>query len=264
MTTFRVLEAVYKPGQQIGCFAKTLVRAGHFVKIVDTKTTVAAGGVETGCYQVGECGLGDAHFGVAERTSDAATEPAKSVQRMINVTRRGSIAKVIPGAAISYWQEVMPDAQGRAIPFVAGSAGGAASLDTGVVGSNNAITHTARRAGVGGNDLTVTFVDPGGTTATLSVDVANNGTDVIVNLGRAASAINSTAQNVIDAIQANGEADRLISVANKGASSGAGLVAAVSKTNLAGGVASTGAQAPAGRSVETKASDADFVEIDLY
>lgn len=246
-----VLEAAFKPGVNVPGFAKTLVRAGRFVKIVDTKTA-------DGAYQVGECGLGDRAFGVSEVDSGPTTQPAHSVERMVNICRSGSIARVVPGGNIAYGDLIQSDAQGRAIVVASAVA---AALDTGVVGSNNAITWTARAAGAAGNSITVTLVDPGGTTAALSVDVANNGLDIIVSLGRAASALVSTAQNVIDAIQANGAANALVSVANKSTSTGSGIVAAVAKTNLAGGSDPEGGASVVAQAVETKASTAAFVEV---
>lgn len=244
--------ARYKPGQELPVIAKTAIRGGRFARISDTKDA-------DGNYQCGECGLGQHADGVAQYDSDVTNG------NRIALVRPPAVARVVPGAALSAGDIVQSDSQGRAIPYVGGTAAGAAALDTGVVGSNNAITWTARNGGDGGNDLTVTIVDPGGTTAALSVDVANNGLDITVSLARAASAITSTAQNVIDAVQANGEADELVSVANKGASTGAGVMAAVSKTNLAGGVdnAETGAIA-LGKCWADAASDARFAEIALF
>jgi hypothetical protein len=147
--------------------------------------------------------------------------------------RRGGIAEWEAGGAFNRGDKLTIDSVGRCVGVTAGDV--AASLATGVVGSNNAITWTAKTPGPSGNSITVTLVDPGGTTAALSVDVANNGLDITVSLARAASALSSTAQNVIDAIQANGAANALVSVANTSTSTGAGIVAAVSKTALAGG-----------------------------
>lgn len=147
--------------------------------------------------------------------------------------RRGGIAEWEAGGAFNRGDKLTIDSVGRCVGVTAGDV--AASLITGVVGSNNAILWTAKVAGPGGDSITVTLVDPGGTTALLSVDVANNGTDITVNLARTASALSSTAQNVIDAVQGNGAANALVSVANDSTSSGAGIVAAVSKTALSGG-----------------------------
>lgn len=108
-----------------------------------------------------------------------------------------------------------------------------ASLTTALTGANNDLVFTAKTAGVGGNSISVTYVDPGGTTATLGVVVS--GKDITVNLGRAASAINTTATALKAAIDGDTGASALVSVANAGADTGAGLVTAMSKTNLTGG-----------------------------
>lgn len=128
-------------------------------------------------------------------------------------------------------------------PLVANGAGGvrpaaaavAASLVTGVVGNNNALKFTAKEAGAKGNDISLTLVDPPGNNAALSVDVI--GRDIVVSLATdGASAVVSTAAEVKAAVEASAAAD-LVDVANEGASTGAGVVVAVAKTDLAGGTA---------------------------
>lgn len=125
--------------------------------------------------------------------------------------------------------------------LVANGAGGvkppaaavAATLATGVVANNNALTWTAKKAGVIGNDITLTLIDPPGNNAALSVDVV--GRDILVSLATdGASAITSTAAQVKAAIEASSAAD-LVTVANTGASTGAAAVVAVAATNLAAG-----------------------------
>jgi hypothetical protein len=107
-----------------------------------------------------------------------------------------------------------------------------ALLNTGLVGSNNAITWTAKRAGMGGNSVVITLTNPGGTNP-LTVTVVGN--SVNVQLATNAGAITSTAAQVIAAIKANSAANGLVDVANTGASTGAGVMAAVSATALSGG-----------------------------
>jgi hypothetical protein len=108
-----------------------------------------------------------------------------------------------------------------------------ASLVTGAVVSNNAIRWTARDP-----DRTprVQLVDPGGASAALAVDV--DGNDVIVSLAtNGSSVITSTATLVIAAVNEHDAASGLLSAANEGASSGAGVVAAVAITALSGAAA---------------------------
>ena len=125
--------------------------------------------------------------------------------------------------------------------LVANGAGGvkppaaavAASLATGVVANNNAITFTAKKAGLPGNDISVTMIDPAGNNGSLSVDVV--GRDINITCATdGASAIASTAADIIAAVIASAAGD-LVTPANTGASTGAALVVAVAKTDLAGG-----------------------------
>src|SRR5690606_9897125 len=109
-----------------------------------------------------------------------------------------------------------------------------AKLVTGLVASDNALLYTAVEAGGEGNDITITQVDPGGTTAALGVVVA--GTDITVNLERAANALASTADDVADAINAHTDAKALVKASTAVEdSNGSGIVAAETKTSLAGG-----------------------------
>lgn len=79
-------------------------------------------------------------------------------------------------------------------------------------GDDNSLTFTAVAYGEEGNDITVAYVDPGSASAALSVDVV--GSAITVNLGTdTASAINSTAADVLAAIEGDAAADALVSVA---------------------------------------------------
>jgi len=109
-------------------------------------------------------------------------------------------------------------------------AGALATLLTGVVASNNAIRWTSRDARV----PRVSLVDPGGASASLSVDV--DGLDIIVSLAtNGSSVVTSTAAQVIAAVNEHDAASGLVTVANEGASTGAGVVAPVAITALAVG-----------------------------
>lgn len=108
-----------------------------------------------------------------------------------------------------------------------------ASYTTVLAGANNDLVFTAVPLGTLGNGISVTYVDPGGATATLGVVVS--GRDITVNLGRAASAINTTGTLLAAAIAAAPAAAALVTVANSGADTGAGLVIALSKQSLSGG-----------------------------
>jgi len=107
-----------------------------------------------------------------------------------------------------------------------------ATLQTGLVNNNNAILWTAVEEGTAGNAVSVTMQNPGGSGG-LSVSVSAN--DVTVTLARSGGVITSTAADVIAAVNAHSGASALVRAKNYSTSSGAGLVAAVSKTNLSGG-----------------------------
>ena len=169
---------------------------------------------------VGHCGL----LGVLCLTSD------KKAGDIVDVMTDGDITEFGGVAGTAYYADPTTGAISAAAP--AGSV--AATLATGVVGNNNAITWTARDKGSVGNNYTVTMVDPPGNNAALGVVV--NGNDITVNLATdGASAVTSTAAQVIAAIQASAAANALVTVANTGASTGAGVVTAVAQTHLADG-----------------------------
>lgn len=108
-----------------------------------------------------------------------------------------------------------------------------ATLTTALTGTNNDLVFTAKRGGTWGNSIQVAYIDPGGVSATLSVVVS--GFLVTVNLGRAASAINTTAAALTLAIQSSSDAAALVDVANASANDGTGIVTALTATNLSGG-----------------------------
>lgn len=90
---------------------------------------------------------------------------------------------------------------------------------------------TAKAAGSVGNNVSITFADPGGTTASLSV--VATGTGIVVNLARANSALTTTAALAKAAIEANTDANALVSMDMDGG--GSGILNAVLKLELTGG-----------------------------
>jgi phage tail sheath protein FI len=110
-----------------------------------------------------------------------------------------------------------------------------ATLTTGVVASNNALTWTSKLAGVLGNKISIKLVDPKANSAALSISVASQA--ITVNLATNSSGvITTTASALITAIGANTNANALVAVASTGASTGASAVAALPLTFLSGGV----------------------------
>lgn len=110
-----------------------------------------------------------------------------------------------------------------------------ATLTTALTGSNNDLVYTAKSGGTWGNSIQVAYIDPGGTSADLSVTVG--GFLITVNLARAASAISSIASDIATAVMANTDAAGLLeSVENASSNDGTGLVTALTATALSGGI----------------------------
>lgn len=111
----------------------------------------------------------------------------------------------------------------------------AATLQTGLVASNNAILFTSKLAGALGNAISVTLLKPAAVSSPLSVSVLDRA--ITVSLATdATGAVTSTATLVQAAIAAKAEADALVTVANAGASTGAGVVTPARRVSLSGGV----------------------------
>ena len=113
-----------------------------------------------------------------------------------------------------------------------------ASVRTGVVGSNNALTFTAKLTGALGNNIGVKLVDPKANNATLAVSVSDQVITASLATG-SGGAITTTAAQLKTAIEANATANALVTVANTGASTGAGVVAAFRTQYLSGGIDET-------------------------
>lgn len=110
-----------------------------------------------------------------------------------------------------------------------------ATLLIGVVASNNALTITSKKLGSLGNAISLTLVDPKANSAALSVVV--DGLDIRVNLATSSGgAITTTATQLKSAIEANTAANALVGLANTGASTGTGAVAALRRQVLSGGI----------------------------
>lgn len=110
-----------------------------------------------------------------------------------------------------------------------------ASLTTGTVAANNGITYTSLLTGDLGNKGSIALVDPKANSQALAVTVS--GLDITVKLATSvAGAITTTATQLMAAIAANTAAAALVGTASTGASTGAGVVAALGKTYLSGGI----------------------------
>jgi hypothetical protein len=113
---------------------------------------------------------------------------------------------------------------------------GVALYETAGAGDNNDLQFYHAPGGTAGNSYTITLVDPGGA-GSLSVVVA--GTDITVNLASTAvPALTSTANDVMAAVNADGQcADIGFRATLKAGNIGTGIMAALGKQSLAGGLA---------------------------
>lgn len=114
-----------------------------------------------------------------------------------------------------------------------------ATLSRNPAGDDNALTFTAVAYGVGGNSITIAYLDPSANDAALSVDVT--GSAITVNLATdSGGLITSTAAEVLAAIEADALADALVTVAidtgDSGvADDGSGVVTALASAPMTGG-----------------------------
>lgn len=240
--------ARYKPGGNVPGFATGTVVAGRFVSVTGHKTT-------QGDYPVAHAPAGTFPFGVAEQDSGPNTQPAHSVERRINIVRRGIIGRVCAGADLEAGDEVMVGTGGKAIP-VGDVPTSHATLAAG--SGSSLVTVTAREEGAGGNAISLTIVNPATNNASLTVDV-DNGTEIIVSLATNGSAVaTSTAAQVVAAINEDNTAGGLVAATG----AGAGVVAILSLTHLAGGSDETAGRI-AGRCLTDTDTD-DFAEVDIY
>src|SRR4051794_40064532 len=155
----------YKPGQNVtvrpdGELAGDQLKAARFVEVTGIGTDR--------CYIAAHAQPGDAHpFGVTQRDSAKPnTEDPRSVDLLVEV-QKGGIPFVEAGEEITAPVDIAVGEDGKA---VAADVAVAASLATGKVADNNAITFTAREAGTDGNFLAVEMLNTGKGKA-LAVDV---------------------------------------------------------------------------------------------
>lgn len=114
-----------------------------------------------------------------------------------------------------------------------------ATIGMNPAGDDNALTFTAKTYGAAGNDITISYVDPGVALSALAVTVVGSAIRVSLETD-AGSAIVTTAAEVLAAIEAAAEADALVTVVIDAtdtgvADDGSGVVTALSATALEGG-----------------------------
>jgi len=109
------------------------------------------------------------------------------------------------------------------------------SLATNLTGhTNNDILFTAIAPYLGkcGDLINITYVDPGGTTASLTCTVY--GTSIVISLARATSAISSIGDDITAIIAATPAAAALVTAVDKTGNDGTGLMEAMAQTFLTG------------------------------
>lgn len=196
------------------------------------------------CYTTRVAGSGALIGGVtvSQKTANQLTGPTP-----VGTPGVGETSTLADGA-YSY-KITAVDAYGESL---VGTAGGAtvvtspthATLTTSLTGANNDLKYTSVATGTAGNSNTVRYVDPGGNNAALSINITPSGSTaaLVVNLATdGAGAITTTASQIVAALALQGTAfTNYMTVELAASNTGAGVVTALSITNLAGGAA-TGA-----------------------
>lgn len=167
-----------------------------------------------------------------EYTFDRSASPAVAIEselgRLVNDKESGYLAGAVA-------QVRMDDVVSNAVLEVK------SSLSTALVGDNNDLVFTSKLTGVAGDAVTITYIDPAQAGA-LSIVVT--GTDIVVNLAHDGNAITTIADDISAAIALDVDANALVGVADKAANDGSGLVTAMAKTALTGGVDHVAATLP--------------------
>lgn len=104
-----------------------------------------------------------------------------------------------------------------------------AFLSTNLTGANNDLVFTAAAIGADGNGITVQYVNPGTASHALTIGIV--GTAITITLATDESSVITTVADDISALNFGG----LVTVADKAANDGSGLVTAMAVTPLAGG-----------------------------
>ncbi len=110
-----------------------------------------------------------------------------------------------------------------------------ATLLTGAEVIDNALTWTSKLTGAIGNTISLKLLDPGANSAALAITVS--GTDIVVSLATDVTGdITTTAAALKTAVEAHAAANALVGLTHTGASDGTGVVIALRRTALAGGI----------------------------
>jgi hypothetical protein len=108
-----------------------------------------------------------------------------------------------------------------------------ASLAVDITAANADFTITSAVSGPAGDDWSLVLIDPGGASATLAAEIYDH--QIRVTLGRASSAIDTTANALETLLEAIPEFAANLTFAHASGSNGTGLLNAKAKAYLAGG-----------------------------
>ncbi len=113
-----------------------------------------------------------------------------------------------------------------------------ASLTTGTVSENNGMLWKAVHDGITGNLFNISLNDPGVTDQSATITIAGaEERDIIINLATDSSAeVITTANNLISTFSGHPTLSGKLTVSNVQGSDGTGLMAAIPKSNLSGGI----------------------------
>lgn len=128
----------------------------------------------------------------------------------------------------------IPDTKGRSEVYVRfkSQSSNYATLTTAITGTNNDVVYTAAKSGITGNSVSMTYVKPGTTTA-LSVAVVGN--DITVTLSTSGSTCTTYCYTLMDLLWSTPAVLALLgNIQPASGNDTSGLMAAMSKTNLAG------------------------------
>jgi len=169
-----------------------------------------------------------------DEVSEGVTKSLKLVTKTLNGVKYEielSRARIRPEGEIAVNNDGNAVARLMVVSLASESMKAVLTLDNASPDANSAVHFMALEGGPDGNDITVKFLNPGGTSA---LNVTVSGTDITVSLKTATGVIVSTALEVAAAVNNDVEANLLVSAIASG--NGSSVVEAHAKTALSGGI----------------------------
>lgn len=169
-----------------------------------------------------------------DEVSEGVTKSLKLVTKTLNGVKYEielSRARIRPEGEIAVNNDGNAVARLMVVSLASESMKAVLTLDNASPDANSAVHFMALEGGPDGNDITVKFLNPGGTSA---LNVTVSGTDITVSLKTATGVIVSTALEVAAAVNNDVEANLLVSAIASG--NGSSVVEAHAETALSGGI----------------------------